>query len=64
MPHAGHLWQVNVFNGDNSGLTLAGNELVRQDEAVMPPVGGEAALDPRYHNPMLVTSSMVTARRA
>ena len=66
MFHAGHLRHVDVFGGDNAGLVLARVELERENEPVeLPPwVGVEVAFDPRYRNPVLVTSPMFTARRA
>lgn len=51
----GHVWEVDVFHGDNDGLILAEVELA--DESVapeLPPwVGEEVSNDPRYYNSSL-----------
>jgi CYTH domain-containing protein len=53
--HAGHLWEVDVFHGDNDGLVVAEVELDSEDEAVeLPPwIGAEVSEDPRYFNAKL-----------
>jgi CYTH domain-containing protein len=58
--HAGHLWHVDEFGGDNAGLVLAEVELARPDEPVELPawVGEEVTSDPRYRNSALVTAPM------
>lgn len=50
-----HLWEVDVFSGDNQGLIVAEIELTAPDEHfVLPPwVGEEVSHDPRYHNSQL-----------
>jgi adenylate cyclase len=50
--HAGHLWEVDEFLGDNAGLVVAEIELGSADEAfVKPPwLGREATDAPRYYN--------------
>ena len=50
--HAGHLWEVDEFLGDNAGLVVAEIELGSADEAfAMPPWAGREATDaPRYYN--------------
>ncbi|HZP64739.1 MAG TPA: CYTH domain-containing protein [Rudaea sp.] len=50
--HAGALWEVDEFLGDNAGLVLAEIELEREDQPVMKPawVGAEVTGDPRYYN--------------
>lgn len=55
IPHAGHLWEVDVFHGDNEGLVVAEVELDSEDEAVeLPPwIGEEVSEDPRYFNAKL-----------
>ena len=55
--HAGHLWEVDVFAGDNAGLVVAEIELTAVDEAFERPswVGDEVSDDPRYYNVCLVT---------
>ena len=55
VPHAGHLWEVDVFHGENEGLVVA--ELEMEHEAVSfdaPPwLGAEVSADPRYSNSRL-----------
>lgn len=53
--HAGHTWEVDVFQGGNSGLVLAEVELSLPDEQVELPgwVGKEVSLDHRYANAYL-----------
>ena len=50
--HNSHLWEVDVFHGDNAGLVLAEIELTRDDECFeCPPwLGAEVSGDPRYYN--------------
>lgn len=50
--HAGHLWEIDVFEGANAGLVVAEIELDAEDEAfVAPPwLGDEVSHDPRYTN--------------
>ncbi|BCU07128.1 CYTH domain-containing protein [Allochromatium tepidum] len=52
VPHAGHLWELDVFAGANAGLVLAELELERVDEAFERPdwLGAEVSDDPRYFN--------------
>ena len=52
VPCAGHLWEVDVFAGENAGLILAEVELARADETFEHPpwVGSEVSADPRYYN--------------
>ena len=52
VPHAGHVWEVDVFHGDNQGLVLAEIELAREGEAFERPpwVGEDVSEDPRYLN--------------
>jgi len=53
--HAGHTWEVDVFQGSNSGLILAEVELARADEKVALPdwVHTEVSHDHRYSNACL-----------
>lgn len=55
--HAGHIWEVDVFAGDNDGLIVAEIELDDADEAFELPdwAGEEVSHDPRYYNVCLVT---------
>ncbi len=50
--HAGHLWEVDEFLGDNAGLVVAEIELQDADEAFARPdwLGAEATDAPRYYN--------------
>jgi CYTH domain-containing protein len=54
--HAGLVWEVDVFAGENEGLVLAEVELAEPDQAVSLPawVGAEVSGDPRYYNASLV----------
>jgi len=53
--HGAHLWEVDVFHGENDGLVLAEVELSSVDEAFELPrwVGTEVSDDPRYRNAAL-----------
>lgn len=55
VPYAGHLWEVDVFHGENEGLVVA--ELEMEHEATVfdaPPwLGKEVSDDPRYFNSRL-----------
>ena len=48
--HAGHLWEVDVFHGENEGLVVAEVEIESEETEVrLPPwVGEEVSLDERY----------------
>jgi len=50
--HAGHVWEVDVFEGRNAGLIVAEIELDDEDEAFDKPdwLGSEVSDDPRYYN--------------
>lgn len=54
--HAGHVWEVDRFHGENSGLVIAEIELAQPGQHVPLPdwVGREVSGDPRYHNASLV----------
>lgn len=56
IPFGGHIWEVDVFHGDNEGLVVAEVELESPDEQVqLPPwVTDEVTGDPRYYNVSLV----------
>ncbi|MDB9528052.1 CYTH domain-containing protein [Oscillatoria sp. CS-180] len=51
-----HLWEIDEFLGDNTGLVLAEIELTREtEEFVMPTwVGEEVSANPNYFNSNLV----------
>ncbi len=50
--HAGHLWEIDEFLGDNAGLVVAEIELASVDEAFARPawLGAEATHAKRYYN--------------
>ncbi len=54
--HGDHVWEVDVFEGDNAGLVVAEVELDDPDEAFERPawIGEEVSHDPRYYNVCLV----------
>ncbi len=47
-----HLWEVDVFAGENAGLVLAEIELASEEEPFELPdwAGAEVSEDPRYYN--------------
>jgi CYTH domain-containing protein len=53
--HGAHVWEVDVFHGDNDGLVIAEIELARDDEVFECPawLGAEVSGDPRYYNSSL-----------
>lgn len=53
--HAGHTWEVDVFQGHNSGLIVAEVEVSSPGEQVVLPdwVAEEVSLDSRYANAYL-----------
>jgi adenylate cyclase len=55
--HAGHVWEVDVFHGENAGLVVAEVELADEaDTPELPPwVGAEVSGDPRYFNSCLAS---------
>jgi len=55
VPHAGKIWEVDVFQEANAGLTVAEVELNSEDEPVEIPewAGPEISRDPRYSNAAL-----------
>lgn len=52
VPYQGHVWEVDVFEGENSGLLIAEIELSAEDETFERPdwIGAEVSGDPRYFN--------------
>lgn len=52
VPLGGHLWEVDVFAGDNEGLVVAEIELAHEEESFERPVwlGREVSDDTRYYN--------------
>lgn len=55
--HAGLVWEIDEFSGDNAGLVVAEVELSDEDQAVaLPPwVTTEVTADSRYFNSSLAT---------
>lgn len=47
-----HLWEIDVFSGENQGLVVAEVELAHADEEFTRPewLGAEVSGDPRYYN--------------
>ena len=56
--HAGHIWEVDEFQGDNAGLVVAEIELPAEDAAFERPdwLGAEVTHDPRYFNSNLASA--------
>ncbi len=54
--HAGQLWEIDEFHGENAGLIVAEIELETADSSFDLPdwVGAEVSADPRYFNANLV----------
>ncbi len=56
LDHGDHVWEIDVFDGDNAGLVVAEIELSQADEPFQRPpwLGEEVSADPRYYNVCLV----------
>jgi len=56
VPFGRHLWEIDVFDGDNAGLVVAEIELAHTDEAFERPdwLGEEVSAEPRYYNVCLI----------
>ena len=54
--YGGHIWEIDVFEGDNAGLVVAEVELLDANETLeLPPwAGEEVSHDLRYYNSQLV----------
>ncbi len=54
--HAGHIFEVDIFEGRHAGLILAEVELAAAEEFVELPdwIGDEVSGDPRYYNSQLI----------
>ncbi len=54
--HGDHVWDLDVFEGENRGLVLAEIELASEDEPFELPewAGEEVSGDPRYYNANLI----------
>jgi CYTH domain-containing protein len=59
IPFGKHLYEVDVFEGDNKGLIIAEIELENENESFEKPnwLGEEVTGDDRYYNASLSTSS-------
>jgi len=55
VPHKQHIWEIDVFKGDNEGLIVAEIELTKIGEIFHKPtwIGHEVTNDIRYYNNML-----------
>lgn len=55
VPYAGKTWVIDVFDGENAGLTVAEIELESEEEtfALPPWIGQEVTHDRRYSNAQL-----------
>jgi adenylate cyclase len=55
--YAEHIWEIDVFEGDNEGLVVAEVEMGSEDESFERPswLGREVSDDPRYYNTCLVS---------
>jgi adenylate cyclase len=55
VPVGSHVFEVDVYAGENTGLTIAEVELAHPDEPFARPVwlGAEVSHDPRYYNTSL-----------
>ena len=62
IPHAGLVWEVDEFEGENRGLITAEVELKDEHQSVAPPdwIGKEVTGDPRYFNANLVARPFTT----
>jgi adenylate cyclase len=58
LPCGAHVWDLDVFGGDNAGLVLAEVELDAEEAAFEMPdwAGQEVSGDPRYYNVNLARS--------
>ncbi len=56
--HAGRVWEIDEFHGENEGLIVAEVEVESEDAMVaLPPwVGEEVSHDPRYYNSNLMNN--------
>jgi len=52
-----HLWEIDIFAGENQGLVVAEIELQAEDESFTPPawVTHEVSHDPKYYNSSLLS---------
>lgn len=54
--HGDHLWEIDVFHGDNNGLIVAEVELGAENESFLSPdwLGDEVTGERRYYNANLI----------
>lgn len=57
IPYKGHIWELDIFEGDNEGLIVAEIELDNENEVFERPqwITKEVSFDPRYRNANLTT---------
>lgn len=62
VPHAGDTWELDVFEGENAGLTIAEIELRHESQVVdLPPwVGAEVTGQALYYNSSLAMQPFVS----
>ena len=60
--HAGHVWEIDEFQGDNAGLVVAEIELPAEDAPFERPpwLGAEVTHDARYFNSSLAAAPFST----
>lgn len=56
VPYAGHVWEIDEFEGENAGLIVAELELTDVSESFARPswLGEEVSADTRYYNSALI----------
>lgn len=56
IPKKDHVWEIDIFRGDNEGLAIAEVELHNEMQKIPIPrwVGAEVTGDPKYYNSSLV----------
>lgn len=56
VPYGSHLWEIDVFSGNNQGLEMAEIELSEIEEKFEKPdwIGPEVSHDERYYNNFLI----------
>ena len=62
VPHANHVWEIDVFAGVNQGLIVAEVELAAVNESLELPswIGEEVSRDARYYNVNLARQPYTT----
>ena len=60
--HAGHLWEIDEFLGDNAGLVVAEIELAAENEPFEKPdwLGTEVTHEARYYNVNLASAAFAS----